>query len=246
MLANGQSYTKKEWLGILRGPDRPTLQVLDPENIQVHVFGNVAILTDHTTIKGHDSKGNSMDGEFNVFRVVIKKNGSLAGDRRGDESGPVEKISFLGIFPAPNQRNDSAWRFKPGWDRFRRITMKRAYGLAVTILLVVASGAVALGQAPKKPAAAGEDVAGTVAILDHVWLDAAHNHDGETAAWLFADNFVEIHPGGFLVTKQQQVDMISEYPTRRPRHPVQRHSGALRIARCCRANGHNHDSRQAG
>jgi hypothetical protein len=87
--------------------------------------------------------------------------------------------------------------------------MKRAYVVALTILLVVASGAVALGQSPKKPAAAGEDVAGTVAILDHVWLDAAHNHDGETAAWLFADNFVEIHPGGFLVTKKQQVDMIA-------------------------------------
>jgi len=76
VLANGQTYTKKEWLGILRGPDRPTLLVLDPENIQVHVFGNVAILTDHTTIKGHDSKGKSMDGEFNVFRVVIKQKGS--------------------------------------------------------------------------------------------------------------------------------------------------------------------------
>ena len=76
VLANGQSYTKKEWLGILRSADRPTLLVLDPENIKVHVFGNVAILTDHTTIKGHDSKGNSLDGEFNVFRVVIKQNGS--------------------------------------------------------------------------------------------------------------------------------------------------------------------------
>jgi hypothetical protein len=87
--------------------------------------------------------------------------------------------------------------------------MKRAYGLSVMIILIAATGAVALGQAPKKRAAAGEDVAGTVAILDHVWLDAAHNHDGETAAWLFADNFVEVHPGGFLVSKQQQVDMIS-------------------------------------
>jgi ketosteroid isomerase-like protein len=75
VLANGQSYTKKEWLGILKGPDRPTLLFLNPENIQVHVFGNVAILTDHTTIKGHDSKGGSLDGEFNVFRVVIKQNG---------------------------------------------------------------------------------------------------------------------------------------------------------------------------
>ena len=87
--------------------------------------------------------------------------------------------------------------------------MKRAYGLGVTFLLIVASGALAMGQAPKKVAEEGEDVAGTVAILDHVWLDAAHNHDGDTAAWLFADNFVEIHPGGFLVSKQQQVDMIS-------------------------------------
>ena len=76
VLANGQSYTKKEWLGILRGPERPTLLKLDPENIKVHLFGNVAILTDHTTIKGHDSKGNSLDGEFNVFRVVIKQNGT--------------------------------------------------------------------------------------------------------------------------------------------------------------------------
>jgi ketosteroid isomerase-like protein len=76
VLANGQSYTKKEWLDILRGPDRPTLQLLNPENVKAHVFGNVAILTDHTTIKGHDSKGNSLDGEFNVFRVVIKKNGA--------------------------------------------------------------------------------------------------------------------------------------------------------------------------
>jgi ketosteroid isomerase-like protein len=75
VLPNGQSYTKKEWLGILRGADKPTIEFLNPENIQVHNFGNVAILTDHTTVKGHDAKGNSLDGEFNVFRVVIKQNG---------------------------------------------------------------------------------------------------------------------------------------------------------------------------
>jgi ketosteroid isomerase-like protein len=76
VLADGTTYTKKEWLDVLRGPDRPTLLVLNPENVQAHVFGNVAILTDHTTIKGHDSKGNSLDGEYNVFRVVIKENGA--------------------------------------------------------------------------------------------------------------------------------------------------------------------------
>jgi len=76
VLTNGKTYTKTQWLGILRGPERPTLEVLDPSDIKVHLFGNVAILTDHTTIKGHDSKGVRMDGEYNVFRVVIKQNGS--------------------------------------------------------------------------------------------------------------------------------------------------------------------------
>jgi ketosteroid isomerase-like protein len=88
--------------------------------------------------------------------------------------------------------------------------MTRAYGLATSVILIVASAGLALGQAPKRPAATGEDVAATVAILDHVWLDAARNHDGETAAWLFADGFLEIHPGGFLVSKKEQVDMIAD------------------------------------
>ena len=88
--------------------------------------------------------------------------------------------------------------------------MTRAYGLAATLFLIIASGAVALGQAPKKPAAAGEDVAATIAIMDHIWLDAAHNRDAGTLNWLFADNFVEVHPGGFIVNKQQQIDQIMD------------------------------------
>lgn len=77
VLANGEMYSKEKWLGILASPtERPTLEVLDPEDIQVHIYGNAAILVDHTTIKGHDSKGVSMDGQFRVFRVLIKQNGS--------------------------------------------------------------------------------------------------------------------------------------------------------------------------
>jgi ketosteroid isomerase-like protein len=86
--------------------------------------------------------------------------------------------------------------------------MKKTYGLAILFVVMIASGAVALGQSPKKPA--GEDVAKTVTILDHIWLDAAHNGDTETMAWLFADNFVEVHPGGFLVNKQEQIDQIAD------------------------------------
>ena len=88
--------------------------------------------------------------------------------------------------------------------------MKRAYAVGLTILMIVASGVAALGQVQQKSATQGEDVAGTVSILDHIWLDAARNHDGETAAWLFADDLVEIHPGGFIVVTKGQVDMISK------------------------------------
>ncbi len=75
VLAGGQMYAKDQWLGILKAADHPTFEVLNPDDIKVHVFGNVAILTDHTTLRGHDSKGNRMDGEFEVFRVVTKQNG---------------------------------------------------------------------------------------------------------------------------------------------------------------------------
>jgi ketosteroid isomerase-like protein len=88
--------------------------------------------------------------------------------------------------------------------------MNRAYGLAAIIVFLIASGAVALGQAPKKLAAGGEDDAATIAIMDHIWLDAAHNRDTGTLQWLFADDFVEVHPGGFIVNKQQQIDQIMD------------------------------------
>ena len=88
--------------------------------------------------------------------------------------------------------------------------MTRAYGLAASTLLIVASGVVALAQSPRKRPASGEDVAATVAIFDHIWLDAAHNRDTGTLDWLFADNFVEVHPGGFIVNKREQIDQISD------------------------------------
>jgi len=46
--------------------------------------------------------------------------------------------------------------------------------------------------------------------MDHIWLDAARNRDGGTMAWLFADDFVEIHPGGEIVDKKQQIDQIMD------------------------------------
>jgi ketosteroid isomerase-like protein len=81
-------------------------------------------------------------------------------------------------------------------------------------MLAIASLSIALGQAsqPAKRAAGSsiENVAETVSVFDHVWLDAAHNRDTGTMAWLFADGFVEVHPGGEIVNKQQQIDQIKD------------------------------------
>jgi ketosteroid isomerase-like protein len=88
--------------------------------------------------------------------------------------------------------------------------MRRTYGLAATILFIIATGTAALGQAPRKAPRKvdEEDVAATAAVLDHVWLNASHNSDGDTMDWLFADDFIEIHPGGLLADKRQQIDQI--------------------------------------
>jgi ketosteroid isomerase-like protein len=75
VVTGGKTYTKSEWLGVLKSPDHPTIEVLDPEDIQVHLHGNVAILIDRTTLKGHDSSGKEFGGQYRVFRVAIKQNG---------------------------------------------------------------------------------------------------------------------------------------------------------------------------
>ncbi|MGH9355548.1 MAG: nuclear transport factor 2 family protein [Terriglobia bacterium] len=77
--ASGKMYTKDEWLAVLRSPNRSHYDVLTNDQIQVHLFGNVAILTDHTTVKGHDSKGQTFGGQYRVFRVMIKQNGEWHG-----------------------------------------------------------------------------------------------------------------------------------------------------------------------
>ena len=82
--------------------------------------------------------------------------------------------------------------------------MRRIYGLAVVLGLVAASFSIALAQSGVRTAMQGESVAETVSVLDHIWLDAAFNHDAGTMKWLFADDFVEVHPGGEVVNGQSK------------------------------------------
>jgi ketosteroid isomerase-like protein len=86
--------------------------------------------------------------------------------------------------------------------------MKFAYGFAACFLVIAATAALTLGQTAKKTAESDE--AGTIAVMDHIWLDAAHNRDPGTMEWLFAKDFVEIHPGGEIVDKKEQIDQIRD------------------------------------
>jgi len=81
----------------------------------------------------------------------------------------------------------------------------------------VAAGLAKIGLEPEHVATtseehAGKDITGTVADqlkeLDRKWLHAASVRDTKYMASLFVDDFVEVHPGGEVVNKQQQIDQI--------------------------------------
>lgn len=85
--------------------------------------------------------------------------------------------------------------------------MKFAYGFASCFLVIMATAALTLGQTPAK---SGDGEANTIAVMDHIWLNAAHNRDPGTMEWLFANDFVEIHPGGEIVDKKEQIAQIAD------------------------------------
>jgi Domain of unknown function (DUF4440) len=75
ILANGEVYTKEQWLGLLKSPDHPVIEAINARNIHVHVFGDVAVINDTTTVRSHDSKGKDSGGTFSVLRVMLKQHG---------------------------------------------------------------------------------------------------------------------------------------------------------------------------
>ena len=85
---------------------------------------------------------------------------------------------------------------------------------AVIVAAIVMCSSAALGQSISRPPGMSEaeaaKIAETVSVLDHVWLNAAHNRDTGTMAWLFSEGFVEVHPGGPMVNKAEQIAQIKE------------------------------------
>src|SRR6202140_5202510 len=72
----GKLLNKAQQLENLKRTER-TLKVLNPRETHVQFYGNgdVAILTEHVTVDGHDN-GKPFGGEYRFLRVFAKQNGN--------------------------------------------------------------------------------------------------------------------------------------------------------------------------
>ena len=72
----GKLLNKAGQLENLKRPER-TLKVLNPRetHVQFYANGDVAILTEHVTVDGHDN-GKPFGGEYRFLRVFAKQNGN--------------------------------------------------------------------------------------------------------------------------------------------------------------------------
>jgi hypothetical protein len=116
--------------------------------------------------------------------------------------------------------------------------MRRANGVALAVGLIAASFSIAFAQSSVKKTESVESIAEAVSVLDHIWLDAAFNHDTGTMAWLFAKDFVEVHPGGEIVNGQQQIKSQDSPEGDTPGQ----YSGPVHFAGCRRFDRYNYDS----
>jgi len=66
--------------------------------------------------------------------------------------------------------------------------MKRTYSLTTILVVLIASRAIRGWGSRQTNLGRKEPSPRRSQILDHIWLDAAHNRDTGTMAWLFADN----------------------------------------------------------
>ena len=69
----GTVVNKPQLIELIKGTDRQ-IDELKSDDIQVRVFGNTAIMTDHTTMRG-TYKGAPFGGEYRYVRIFVKQGG---------------------------------------------------------------------------------------------------------------------------------------------------------------------------
>jgi ketosteroid isomerase-like protein len=71
--SQGDVLNKQQMLARVKDPDHKWDQI-DSDHIQVRVYGNVAVMTDQTTVRGTD-KGKPFGGLYRFVRVFVKRQG---------------------------------------------------------------------------------------------------------------------------------------------------------------------------
>jgi ketosteroid isomerase-like protein len=71
--AMGDVVDRDQILSRMRSPDH-RIEELHSDHVRVRVYGNVAVVTEHATIRGHD-KGRPFGGEFRYVRIFVKRQG---------------------------------------------------------------------------------------------------------------------------------------------------------------------------
>jgi ketosteroid isomerase-like protein len=71
--SQGDVLTKEEMMARVKDPDHKWDQV-DSDHVQVRVYGNVAVMTDQTTVRGVD-KGKPFGGLYRFVRIFVKQQG---------------------------------------------------------------------------------------------------------------------------------------------------------------------------
>lgn len=69
----GTVLNKPQLIELIKGTDR-TVDELKSDNIQVRVYGNTAIMTDHTVMRG-TYKGAPFGGDYRYVRIFVKEGG---------------------------------------------------------------------------------------------------------------------------------------------------------------------------
>jgi ketosteroid isomerase-like protein len=98
------------------------------------------------------------------------------------------------------------------------LDMKHFQIFPLAAILAVSSGA--LSQTPGKKAdetasrSKGGSVADQVSELDRQWLNAARTRHTDYMEQLFADDFLEMHSGGEVVSKARQIEQIKSSKTK--------------------------------
>jgi ketosteroid isomerase-like protein len=71
--ALGTVVNKQELIELIRGTDRK-IDELHSDDIHVRLYGNTAIMTDHTTMRGL-YKGAPFGGDYRYIRIFVKQGG---------------------------------------------------------------------------------------------------------------------------------------------------------------------------